>query len=193
MITKSFDRPIYQRPPRAPRIRLPFRLKGRTRLVSLLIWFMTPMLLLFLLLARDGALVVGAAASFPNPFAAYDGLMPGQLAAGVGVNAAVCDNGSPREARKVCAVQPQTGLFHLISFTETQGNIVETSFYSEPLQLGSLLAEWGEPETIRRNPSGRTFTLGWDSPPFSASALLIPNGHAGYVRLVTVRVTAGIH
>jgi hypothetical protein len=184
MITKTFDRPIYQSPSRTPRFRLPFRLKGRSLLVSLLIWFTAPLMMLFLLVARDGAMVVGAATSFPNPFTAHYTLMPGQMAQAV--EGATCDEGSPREPNKVCAVYPEEGLFHLISYTERQGGIVETSFYSESLQLGSLLQEWGEPDATRRNAGGRTFTLVWDSPMSSASATLIPNGHEGYVRIVTI-------
>jgi hypothetical protein len=192
MITKTFDRPrrsaIYRR---RLRVLPALRLKGLPGFASVLVWFAVPVLMLFLLLARNGALVAGAAASYPDPFAAHPALMPGQPVQAV--EGSTCNQGSPREPNKVCAVYPQDGLFHLISFTEKQGGIVETSFYSESLQLGSLLEQWGEPDTIRRNASGRTFTLVWDSPLFSASAMLIPNGYEGYVRLVTVKATAGIY
>ena len=195
MITKTFDRPqrsaVYPRRFQPPQIRLAFRPKGRRALIALLIWFMAPVMLLFLLLAHNGAMIVGAAASYPNPFAAHYTLMPGQPVQAV--SGSTCNQGSPREPNKVCAVYPQDGLFHLISFTEKQGGIVETSFFSESLQLGSLLQEWGEPDFTRRSQGGRNFTLVWDSPLFSASATLIARGHEGYVRLVTVTATAGIY
>lgn len=195
MITKTFDRPqrsaVYPRQFQPPQIRLAFKPKVRRALVALLIWFMAPVMMLFLLLARDGALVVGAAASYPDPFAVHSALMAGQSVQAV--EGSTCNQGSPREPNKVCAVYPEDGLFHLISYTEKQGGIVETSFYSDSLQLGSLLQEWGEPDAVLRNKGGRTFTLVWDLPLFRASAMLIPNGHAGYVRIVTVTATTGIY
>jgi hypothetical protein len=88
---------------------------------------------------------------------------------------------------------PKDGLFHLITYTESQGGITETTFFSESLQLGHLLEQWGEPHFVRRSAGGRAFTLAWQSARFTASATLIPNGHEGYVRLVTIKATAGIY
>jgi hypothetical protein len=145
MITKTFDRPqrsaVYPRQFQPPQIRLAFKPKGRRALVALLIWFMAPVMMLFLLLARDGALVVGAAASYPDPFAVHSALMAGQSVQAV--EGSTCNQGSPREPNKVCAVYPEDGLFHLISYTEKQGGIVETSFYSDSLQLGKPAAGMG--------------------------------------------------
>lgn len=195
MITKTFDRPqrsaIDAGRTRPRSLRPPFRLKGLPRLVLLLVWFAAPVMMLFLLLARNGATVAGTPASFPSPFAAYYTLMPGQPAQTI--EGAACESGSPREPRQVCSVFPQDDLFHLISFSESHGAVRETSFFSEKLQLGHLLNQWGEPHFIRRSAGGRSFTLEWHAPLFSASATLVANGRDGYVRLVTVKATAGIY
>lgn len=195
MITGTLDRPhpsaISAGQLRQRRLRLNVRLKGLPAVVSLLVWLIVPVLMLSLLLARNGALVAGAAASFYNPFAAHYALMPGQPVQPL--DGAACDSGSPHEPRRVCSVFPQDGLFHLISYVESHDGIAETTFFSESLQLGHLLAQWGEPDFAYRNTGGRTFTLVWQRAQFSASAALIPNGPDGYVRLVTVKATAGIH
>jgi hypothetical protein len=114
----------------------------------------------FILAVRAGAVILSIAANPTNPFANYDSMLPG------GAEAVLdeyrCHRIFDRNSTPSCSIVPEDGPFHLISAAARNGTILEVSFFSQSLQLGDLIHQWGEPDSYQRSSNGRATTLTWE-------------------------------
>jgi hypothetical protein len=141
---------------------------------------------LFILATRSGAILSGQAASPSQPFAVYDSILPGRPSAAL--DGFRCQQAFDRNSTPPCSILPEGGLFHLINVTTRQGKITEVNFFSESLQLGDLLHQWGEPDSMNRSGNARATTLVWNTGTHQFLATLPLFGTHPHVRVVTMRL-----
>lgn len=143
-------------------------------------------LMALMVAVRAGAVMLNNVASPTNPFASYDSMMPGSPEAVL--DEYRCQRTFDRNSMPSCSIMPEDGPFHLISAGARNGSISEVSFFSESLQLGDLIHQWGAPDSYHRSSSGRATTLVWERGTYQFLATLPLRGTQPHVRVVTMRL-----
>jgi hypothetical protein len=164
-----------------------FRVNSLRSSVGLLVASTILTLTVVILVARAEAVLTANLANPDNPFALYTSIMPGHSLAGLDEHN--CQSAFDRNSTPPCSIIPDNGPFHLISITRRNDIITEASFYSETLQLGDLIHQWGDPVSMHRNENGRAITLIWDTGTHLYSATMALRGSQPHVRVVTARLS----
>ncbi len=165
---------------------LAFRVNSLRGLAIALFASITLSLAALILIARTGAIISSNIASPFEPFALYGSIVPGRPSAAL--DEFRCQRAFDRNAAPSCSIFPKDGVFHLIGVTTRENVIAELSFFSESLQLGDLIHQWGDPDSMHRSENGRAITLVWDRGTHQFSATMTLRGTQPHVRVVTARI-----
>jgi hypothetical protein len=116
---------------------------------------------------------------YPDPFAPYEALMAGQLAASENQ---FCDREQSTFSQIVyCITYPVEGPFDSVSASVHNGMFKFTSFRANHLYVGDVIAHWGQPDSVSRL-SHQSFYLTWsDQERFGIIDPVGPRGQFSYM------------
>jgi hypothetical protein len=105
----------------------------------------------------------------PNPFADYEGILPGQPRSALGAMRFSCNINDVSDQSEYCTRAPADGPFSLIGVTVSNGviNRVEFSLRASALTVGNMALLWGRPTIYFYQ---KSVNLEWPSLGVSASA-----------------------
>jgi hypothetical protein len=108
--------------------------------------------LMILILAMVGLVEVVVARQvnsdpYPDLFAAYDAIMPGQTSAALSQYPCHFEKGQHDSEPTLCRIQPEDGIFSEVMVTfQSDDRIREVTFKPQVLRVGDLILRWGLPD-----------------------------------------------
>ena len=152
-----------------------------------------------MILAIFGGLSIGNMALRPSPFAAYEGIWPGQSSASVAAygmripqgympcisGASPLKSYSGLEVRVApgaynalgtivnCMSSPKDGVFHWMTMTIIDNRVKELNLFSDVLKQDTLLLYWGAPDAISKSDNDSQLNLYWERRTYSVIASIL--------------------
>jgi VCBS repeat-containing protein len=127
---------------------------------------------------------------YPDPFAAYDAIMPGQPSVALSDYACHTQYTPDTASQTICHIRSEDDLFRLVTVTVEDNTIRQLSFYIRGLQVVDVIRHWGPPTT--HNWEGRSYILHWGNSMF---AFVLPQGgrftYQWRVQLVSIGLDSG--
>jgi hypothetical protein len=96
----------------------------------------------------------------PDPFAAYEAMMPGEFATGLENPVCNFQGGSGYRSVLHCELQPQDSFFVSGVSNTHNGMFVFTTFIPNRLYIGDVIGHWGRPDDVKRL-SDQSFYVRW--------------------------------
>jgi hypothetical protein len=99
--------------------------------------------------------------SYPNPFASYEAIMPGQPVSALRDFQCVPQYVPEYLKMSVCVIFPQDNHFQVITVTSRNQVITKIDFNVRRLRVADLISRWGNPDNIVK--TRRDYVLRWNS------------------------------
>jgi hypothetical protein len=151
--------------------------------------FLVPTLLAVSLFCITLTVLAGTALAYPDgypdPFAPYDEVMPGQPAKALEVYPCVSHVSLHGEGQhNLCYIWPEEAIFRSITATVCNEIILDLTFNVKNVQIVDLVELWGRPDTIDEVP--RAYRLRWDEGIYAVSSATERFTFQSFVVLVSI-------
>jgi hypothetical protein len=123
---------------------------------------MPPILILFVAgLTLLGGMRLAYLGDYPDPFAPFESMMPGQSISALEVPPCSFQSIAGYDGIAIgCEIHPMDGPFVSVSSSISNGRFVYTSFSAHNLYFGDIVRHWGRPDVVV-NYNHRSFQVIW--------------------------------
>lgn len=134
--------------------------------------------------AAQVAVLVGSRMTYPNeypdPFAPYEAMMPGQE---ITVEDVPCDFIIRREYDETtsCETYPKNEVFNSVTSSVSGSGFVQTVFSFNHVLVGDIIRHWGRPDSVER--LGPNFVVSWGE--HGLNGVIIPVRKVGQLSYMT--------